>query len=97
MFNTVFPNSIEYERIIKGKGKEDDELHRAYCVCKKVRPTFSGIYIGKSIFTIECSGRNCPYGNWMHSDCVGLEFVFEKELDLLGKYYCSNCLKKEKK
>lgn len=33
----------------------------------------------------------------MHGDCLGLENMFEKELELMGKYYCDSCKRKEKK
>ncbi len=46
---------------------------------------------------VECSGKDCPHGNWMHNDCIGLNDLFETELMSLGKYYCKHCMRKEKK
>lgn len=48
-------------------------------------------------FKLECSGKDCPAGGWLHADCLGLDQMFLKEVELMGKYYCDHCKKKEKK
>lgn len=33
----------------------------------------------------------------MHGDCLELDNMFEAEIELMGKYYCDSCKKKERK
>ncbi len=55
MFNHLVKNELDYQNKIVAPKKGEKAAHkraeeektRAYCICNKVRPAFTGIYIGK--------------------------------------------------